>query len=70
LSNQFRQINFVKKNTKRLDNILKSILNYLPNSEKGQKRHSPGLKELLRLKYIGNTCGIIEKEIPEEITYD
>jgi len=25
---------------------------------------------LLRLRYIGNTCGIIEKEIPEEITYE
>jgi hypothetical protein len=25
---------------------------------------------LLRLRYIGNTCGIIEREIPEEITYE
>jgi len=25
---------------------------------------------LLRLRYIGNTCGIIEKEIPEEVTYE
>ena len=25
---------------------------------------------MLRLRYIGNTCGIIEKEIPEEITYE
>ena len=27
-------------------------------------------RNLLRLRYIGNTCGIIEKEIPEEITYE
>ena len=25
---------------------------------------------MLRLRYIGNTCGIIEKKIPEEITYE
>jgi hypothetical protein len=28
------------------------------------------ITEVLRLRYIGNTCGIIEKEIPEEITYE
>jgi len=27
-------------------------------------------RNLLRLRYIGNTCGIIEKKIPEEITYE
>jgi hypothetical protein len=27
-------------------------------------------RNLLRLRYIGNTCGIIEREIPEEITYE
>ena len=27
-------------------------------------------RKVLRLRYIGNTCGIIEKEIPEEITYE
>jgi len=34
------------------------------------KRFWGTLKTVLRLRYIGNTCGIIEKEIPEEITYE